>query len=76
MSGFVHNDIFSFPNHSIQPLQNTVTIDFSESYPNFIVKAGTVEHNPVAGQRGGCYSNDRGISWNYFENNIGTGIYQ
>ena len=71
----MHNSIFAFPNHSIQPLQNTVSIDFSERTPSFIAKSGTTAHTPVPGQPGGCYSTDSGNTWNYFKSQIGNGKF-
>jgi hypothetical protein len=74
VSGFVHNNIAEFPNHPVQPLQCTVSIDFCESEPAFIVKSGTISHDPSAGQPGGYFSEDSGSTWKPFGHQIGNGI--
>lgn len=73
VGGFVHNDIYSYPKNSTRPLDNTVSIDFSEGHPNIIARSGATSHFPSTGQPGGCYSTDAGNTWNYFDTQIGNG---
>lgn len=66
MDGFLHEDLNEFPRTAFQGtyFQDTVSIDSSESNPEFVVRAGTIDGGSQSG--GAAFSLDGGGNWTTF----------